>query len=68
MNQKIPEQFEENNIIVSGVELWNQKGDFPVWLASSNFDPTDAKKAAEGAKAFITKFGNDKKALFNFTW
>lgn len=59
---------EKNNILITGVELWHREGDSPVWIATSNFDPKNVQKAAEDSKAFILKFGDDKEALFNFSW
>ena len=64
-----------HNLAVVGVEHWQEVQGFPKWIASSNYnyEPIVVWKeyvhhCAEGAVAFVERFGAERDALFNLTW
>lgn len=65
---EVVDWFENNDIIISGIELWQKEGSSPKWVATSNYVPVNSSQSARAAKEFIHRFSDSDGALFNFSW
>lgn len=71
---KVISWLTEAGYAVIGVELWEDCGGRPVWIATSNYEHDQSSNSPEyiklnfaGATQFVERFGHRVGALFNLT-